>query len=122
MAMARASISPTPAATSTPLPRIGVNGSFSREDSSASISPLLPNPSNNARADVFWRQPLARGVSNADYNEGRAIAEAGVESAAADRVATFDAIARRTADVYFSAAFVYTFWRARRDALLASPP
>jgi len=88
-------------------PRVGVTGSYSREDSAVSISPLLPNPSNNLRADVYWRQPLARGVSNASYNEGRHIAEAGVESADADRVAAFDGIARRTADVYFSAAFTH---------------
>jgi len=86
-------------------PRIGVSGSYARDDAEASISPQLPNPSTSTRADVYWRQPLVRGVSNAEYREGRNIAEAGIESARADRVAAFDALARRTADLYYTTAF-----------------
>jgi len=80
-------------------PQIGVSTGYTREDSATSLSPLIPNPSNTTRADVFWRQPLARGSGNPAYREGRVIAETSVQAAAADRVAAFDEVARRAAGV-----------------------
>lgn len=86
-------------------PQIGASAGYTREDATTSFSPLVPNPSESTRADVFWRQPLARGFGNPQYNEGRNIAEAEVQATTADRIAAFDNLARRAADVYFAAAY-----------------
>ena len=88
-------------------PQIGVSTGYTREDSASSLSPLIPNPSNTTRADVFWRQPLARGSGNPAYREGRVIAETSVQAAAAERVAAFDDLARRAADIFFAAAYTH---------------
>jgi len=88
-------------------PQIGISTGYTREDSATSLSPLIPNPSNTTRADVFWRQPLARGSGNPAYREGRVIAETSIQVAAADRVAAFDEVARRAADIFFAAAFTH---------------
>jgi len=98
-------------------PQIGVSAGFTREDSASSLSPLIPNPSNITRADVFWRQPLARGSGNPAYREGRVIAETSVHAAAADRVAAFDELARRTADIYFAAAYTHVRLRNAVEAI-----
>jgi outer membrane protein TolC len=50
---------------------------------------------------------LARGFGNPAYREGRVIAETSVQAAAADRVAAFDEVARRAADIFFAAAFTH---------------
>lgn len=98
-------------------PQIGVSAGYAREDSASSLSPLIPNPSNTRRADVFWRQPLARGFGNPAYREGRVIAETSVEAADADRVVTFDGVARRAADIFFSAAFTHVRLRNAVEAI-----
>jgi len=100
--------------------QVGVAGSYAREDAETTISPLFPNPSTTTRADVFWRQPLGRGVSNAEYREGRLQAEAGIEAARADRIATFDQVARRTADVYYTAAFTHARLTSAEQAIVRS--
>lgn len=101
-------------------PRVGASGSYVYEDAEATISPLFPNPSTTTRADVFWRQPLARGFGNADYRQGRAQAEAGIAVARADRIAVFDQLARRTADVYYTAAFTHARLASAGEAVVRS--
>jgi len=98
--------------------QFGVGAGYQRDDSATTISPLLPNPSEITRADISLRQPLARGFGNPDYQEGRVIAEADAAAAGAEQTATFDQVARRTAEVFYSAAF--TFARLRNaDAAIA---
>lgn len=98
-------------------PQIGVSAGITRDDSATTLSPLIPNPSNTTRADVFWRQPLARGFGNPAYREGRAIAETSVQAAAADRVAAFDQLARRAADIFFAAAYTHVRLRNAAQAI-----
>lgn len=98
-------------------PQIGASAGYTREDATTSFSPLIPNPSESTRADVFWRQPLARGFGNPQYNEGRNIAEAEVQATTADRIAAFDNLARRTADVYFAAAYTRARLRNAEGAI-----
>lgn len=98
-------------------PQVGVSAGYKYEDSATSLGPLVPNPSNLTRADVFWRQPLARGSGNPAYREGRVIAETSVQAADADRVAAFDDVSRRAADIFFSAAFTHV---RLRNAVQAS--
>jgi len=100
--------------------RVGASGSYVYEDAEGTISPLFANPSTTTRADVFWRQPLARGFGNADYREGRAQAEAGIAAARADRIAVFDQLARRTADVYYTAAFTHARLASAGEAIVRS--
>jgi outer membrane protein TolC len=98
-------------------PQIGVSAGITRDDSATTLSPLIPNPSNTTRADVFWRQPLARGFGNPAYREGRVIAETSVQAAAADRVAAFDDVARRAADIFFAAAYTHVRLRNAAQAI-----
>ncbi len=98
-------------------PQVGVSTGYAREDSANSLSPLIPNPANTRRADVFWRQPLARGAGNPAYREGRVIAETSVQAATADRVAVFDEVARRTADIFFAAAYTHVRLRNAEQAI-----
>jgi outer membrane protein TolC len=101
-------------------PRVGVSAGYTRDDSDYGTTPALPfpNPSESTRADVSWRQPLARGFGNPEYHEGRAIAEAGVAASAAERIASFDQLARRAADLYFGAAFTHARLRNAEDAIV----
>lgn len=99
-------------------PQIGASAGYTREDATTSFSPLVPNPSESTRADVFWRQPLARGFGNPQYNQGRNIAEAEVEATSADRIAAFDNLARRAADVYFAAAYTLARLRNAEGAIV----
>ncbi len=87
--------------------QLGVGAGYQRDDSATTISPLLPNPAELTRADVSLRQPLARGFGNPAYQEGRIIAESDAAAAQADRTATFDQVARRTAEVFYSGAFTF---------------
>jgi len=97
--------------------QVGVGAGYQRDDSVTTISPLLPNPSEVTRADISLRQPLARGFGNPAYQEGRLIAEADAAASAADRTATFDQVARRAADVYYSAAFTFARLRNAEAAI-----
>lgn len=97
-------------------PLVGAGAGYTRDDSTTSFSPLIPNPSRTARADVYWRQPLARGSGNPAYREGRTIAEFAVQAADADRTAAFDQLARRAADVFYSAAFTHARLRNATEA------
>lgn len=95
----------------------GLAGSYVREDATTVFSPALPNPSDSTRFDLSLRQPLARGAGNPDYTHGRIIADAGTQAAAAERAATRDALARRVADVFFSALFLRARLAAAQDGV-----
>ena len=97
--------------------QVGVGAGYQRDDSVTTISPLLPNPSEITRGDLSVRQPLARGFGNPAYQEGRVIAESDAAAAGADRTATFDQVARRTAEVFYSGAFTYARMRNAEAAI-----
>jgi outer membrane protein TolC len=97
--------------------QLGIGAGYQRDDSVTTISPLLPNPSEITRGDISLRQPLARGFGNPAYQEGRVIAEADAAAAGADQTATFDQVARRTAEVYYAAAFTYARMRNAEAAI-----
>ena len=98
--------------------QLGVGAGYQRDDSVTTISPLLPNPSEITRGDISLRQPLARGFGNPAYQEGRVIAEADTAVAGADQTATFDQVARRTAEVFYSAAFTFARLRNAEAAIV----
>jgi outer membrane protein TolC len=83
---------------------VGVNASLAHEDASQSFSPLLPNPADTLGLDLSYRQPLARGAGNPEYQQGLASARAGVDLSRADRSALYDELARETADLFYAAA------------------
>lgn len=97
--------------------QLGIGAGYQRDDSVTTISPLLPNPSEITRGDISLRQPLARGFGNPAYQEGRVIAEADAAAASADQTATFDQVARRTADVFYSGAFTFARLRNAEAAI-----
>jgi outer membrane protein TolC len=98
--------------------QLGVGAGYQRDDSATTISPLLPNPSTITRGDISLRQPLARGFGNPAYQEGRVIAEADTAAARAERTAAFDQVARRTAEVFYSAAFTFARLRNAEAAIV----
>lgn len=83
---------------------VGVSGNYTYQDSSLSLSPLLPNPSHAADLDLNYRLPLGRGAGNPDYVQGLASAEAGEQLAEAQRRSLYDQVADRAAGAFYAAA------------------
>ncbi len=86
--------------------RVGVSGSYRYEDSTAVISPLLPNPSEDARLDVFYRMLFGQGRGNPRYAQGIIAAEAEVLLQQASELAVREQLARQTQDLFYGAASV----------------
>lgn len=85
---------------------LGVSGSYRYEDSSATISPLLPNPSERINLDLNYRMPFGQGKDNPQYVQGRVTAEATVIQQKANELSIREQLARQTQEVFYSAASV----------------
>lgn len=83
---------------------IGLGANYLHEESSQTLSPLIPNPSTNAGVDLRYRHPLGRGAGNPDYTQGLLSAQAQVDFAEATRRGAYDDIARQVANVFYAAA------------------
>ncbi len=96
---------------------VGLQGSYLTEDSTTTISPLLPNPLETGRVDLSYRQPWGRGADNPTYALGLRSAQAGVTVADASEQALRDQIARQTADLYYAAAVTQARLASARAAI-----
>jgi outer membrane protein TolC len=96
---------------------VGLQGSYATEDSTTTISPLLPNPLDTGRVDLSYRQPWGRGADNPEYAQGLRSAQAGVIVADASEQALRDQIARQTADLYYAAALTQARFASAQAAI-----
>ena len=85
---------------------MGVSGRYRYEDSSATISPLLPNPSERINLDLNYRMPFGQGRDNPQYTQGRVASEATVLLQKANELSIREQLAKQTQDVFYSAASV----------------
>lgn len=85
---------------------LGVSGRYRYEDSSATISPLLPNPSERINLDLNYRMPFGQGRDNPQYVQGRVTAEASVLLQKANELSIREQLARQTEDLFYSVASV----------------
>ncbi len=82
---------------------VGLGAGYTREDFGSTFSPIIPNPADSTSVDLNYRLPLGQGKGNPDYHQGLVSAAAGVEIAEADWEAQRDQLARKTADLFFTA-------------------
>jgi outer membrane protein TolC len=82
---------------------VGLDASYAREDSGFVFSPGIPNPSHQTNVDLSYRQPLAKGAGNPEYNQGLVQAEAQLSLARANQRGLYDDLARQAADLYYGA-------------------
>jgi len=85
---------------------LGVSGRYRYEDSSTTISPLLPNPSERINLDLNYRMPFGQGRDNPQYTQGRVTAEATVLLQKANELSIREQLAKQAQDVFYSAASV----------------
>jgi len=85
---------------------LGVSGRYRYEDSSTTISPLLPNPSERINLDLNYRMPFGQGRDNPQYTQGRVTAEAAVLFQKANELSIREQLAKQAQDVFYSAASV----------------
>ena len=86
--------------------RVGVSGLYRYEDSTTTISPLLPNPSESLNLDLNYRMPFGQGRDNPQYIQGRVTAEATVLLQKANELSIREQLANQSRDVFYSAASV----------------
>ena len=85
---------------------LGVSGGYRYEDSSTSINPLLPNPSERINLDLNYRMLFGQGRNNPQYAQGLVTAEATVLLQKANELGIREQLANQTQDVFYSAASV----------------
>ena len=85
---------------------LGLSGSYRYEDSTTTISPLLPNPSESVNLDLNYRMPFGQGRNNPQYVQGRVTAEATVLLQQANELSIREQLANQSRDVFYSAASV----------------
>jgi outer membrane protein TolC len=81
---------------------LGISGRYRYEDSEATISPLLPNPSERINLDLNYRMPFGQGRDNPLYIQGRVTAEATVLLQKANELSIREQLAKQTQDVFYS--------------------
>lgn len=97
-----------------------LNGGYTQEDSSVSISPELPNPSETTSIDLDYRMPLARGRGNPAYEQDVRKAKADQAMGVAEKVRERDTIAQQVIDLYYAAAFTLARIDNARQAIVRS--
>lgn len=83
---------------------LGLNASVSRDDSTDSFVPTIPNPLTKTRVDVNYRHRLKKGAENSQYAESKSAAQAGVSIAKSEKSALYDELASQVIEVYLAAA------------------
>jgi outer membrane protein TolC len=96
---------------------LGVSGSYRYEDSSATISPLLPNPSERINLDLNYRMPFGQGRDNPQYVQGRVTAEATVLLQKANELNLREQLAKQTQELFYSAASVRAQFATAQSAV-----
>ena len=96
---------------------LGISGRYRYEDSTATISPLLPNPSERINLDLNYRMPFGQGRDNPQYVQGRVTAEATVLLQKANELNIREQLARQTQDLFYSAASVRAQLATARSAV-----
>lgn len=85
---------------------LGISGAYRYEDSTATISPLLPNPSERINLDLNYRMPFGQGRDNPQYVQGRVTAEASVLLQQANELSIREQLAIQTQELFYGAASV----------------
>ena len=80
---------------------LGVSGLYRYEDSTAALSPLLPNPSESVNLDLNYRMPFGQGRNNPQYAQGRVTAEATVLLQKANELSIREQLANQSRDVFY---------------------
>lgn len=83
---------------------VGVDTSYSREDSEVSFFSTFPNPANTTKLDFNYRTPLARGAGNPAYQHELISAETGATIAIAERKKLRDQLSFQALNLFYSAA------------------
>jgi outer membrane protein TolC len=96
---------------------VGVGVGVVREESQNTLIPFLRDPSQTVNVDANYRLPLARGSDNADYRQGIAAAEAGIDVAQAQWGTARTQLALQVADAFYAAAFTYARLRGAIEAI-----
>lgn len=96
---------------------VGINGNYTYEDSSFTVSPLFPNPSHSTQLDLNYRIPLGRGEDNPAYTEGLAGARAGVQVERAAARDLRNQIADQALDIYYAKALTEARLDSARQGL-----
>ncbi len=87
--------------------KFDVSGRYAYEDSSASFSPLVPNPVERANLDLKWRIPFGRGEDNPEYVQGKTLAESAYEAQTANQTFVIDSLIQQGIGIYYDAAETY---------------
>lgn len=87
--------------------KFDINGGYIYEDSSASFSPLAPNPSERVNLDLKWRIPFGRGEDYPEYQQGKILAESALESQKANQIYVVDNLVTQAINIYYDAAETY---------------
>ena len=90
---------------------ISLSGGYRYEDSSLSVSPVLPNPAHTTRLDLSYRLPLSQGEGNPLYSEGLITAESSHKLAKAKQLSTRISLAEQVKNIFYASAVT----RARMD-------
>ena len=85
---------------------LGISGAYRYEDSTTTISPLLPNPSERINLDLNYRMPFGQGRDNPKYVQGRVTAEATVLLQKANELSIREQLAIQTQELFYGAASV----------------
>jgi len=83
---------------------LGFNANISREDSTDSFGPTIPNPLTRSRVDVNYRHHFAKGAGNPLYEEGLQVAEVSEMLALSDKLDLYDRLASQVIELYLGAA------------------
>ena len=83
---------------------ISLSGGYRYEDSSLSISPVLPNPAHTTRLDLSYRLPLSQGEGNPLYSEGLITAESSHKLAIAKQLSTRITLAEQVKNIFYASA------------------
>lgn len=87
--------------------RVEVIGQYSYEDSESVAIPSIANPLERTSVDLNYRVPFGQGQDNPVFEQGRILAESGLESTQATRIKQVDALVKQTLSIYYDTANTY---------------
>ena len=86
---------------------VELSGNYTYDDSEASFSTLIPNPSERTRLDLNYRIPLAQGESNTDYTSARISAQSGLVIQQASQQLMVDNLIGQSMSLYYDLVLTY---------------